>query len=61
MKIISIVTIVIMLVIGVSWVVNFVKLTDCDFQSDYKCEAIHAVGIVPPFAPVTVWFDTDAK
>ena len=53
--------IVICLVIGVSWVTNIVKLTDCDFESNYKCEVIHGLGIIPLVAPITVWFDTDAK
>jgi len=40
-----------------AWCVNFFKLTQCDFQAPYKGEAIHAVGIIPPFALVTVWFN----
>jgi len=39
-----------------AWCVNFFKLTQCDFQAPYKGEVIHAVGIIPPFALVTVWF-----
>ena len=51
----------ILLVMGVAWVVNFVKLTDCDFEPSYRCEAIHGAGIIPPVAVVTAWFGTDAK
>jgi len=43
------------------WVVNAVKLVDCDFESPYKCEAIHAIGVfIPPASYVTVWFGTDS-
>jgi hypothetical protein len=42
------------------WLVNAYKLFNCDFTSDYKCEAIHATGVfVPPLAFITVWFDSD--
>jgi hypothetical protein len=41
------------------WIGNFVKLTNCDFKSDYKCEAIHGAGIIPPVSLVSVWFGTD--
>ena len=42
------------------YVYNDYKLAGCDFESDYKCEAIHLIGvIVPPSAYVTVWFDDD--
>ena len=44
----------------VAYVTNFVKFTNCDFESSYKCEAIHGIGVfVPPSAIVTVWFDSD--
>lgn len=50
------------LIIPVSWIWNFVKLTDCDFDANYRCELIHGFGvIVPPASVVTVWFATDAK
>ena len=39
---------------------NAYKFSNCDFESSYKCEAIHGVGIViPPTAIVTVWFSDD--
>lgn len=41
------------------WIVNFVKLTDCDFEAPYRCEAIHGAGLIPAVSFVTVWFDTD--
>lgn len=47
------------LVIAVSWIANLVKLTDCDFKADYKCEVLHGVGLVPAVSVITVWFGTD--
>jgi len=42
------------------WGYNISKLTECNFEADYKCEVIHGVGvIVPPSAIIAVWFDTD--
>lgn len=39
---------------------NGYKLANCDFESDYKCEVIHGIGVViPPSAFITVWFDAD--
>ncbi len=43
------------------WVVNAIKFANCDFESDYKCEAIHIIGVIaPPASYITVWFDTDS-
>lgn len=50
--------IIFFLVIG-SWVKNFTKFTNCDFQSPYKCEVIHGAGIIPAISVVTVWFNSD--
>jgi len=39
---------------------NGYKLFKCDFESSYKCEIIHGVGlIIPPAALITVWADVD--
>lgn len=43
-----------------AWVFNIYKLAECDFASPYRCEVIHAVGIFPPAALITVWFGTDS-
>ena len=43
-----------------AWLVNFYKLANCDFESNYRCEIIHGVGIIPPLQAVTVWFDSDS-
>lgn len=43
-----------------SWIWNAVKLTSCDFKSDFRCEVIHGIGLVVPVAAtITVWFNTD--
>ena len=54
------VTLSIILFVLISWVVNFIKLTNCDFAGPYKCEVIHALGLLPLIAPFAVWFDSDA-
>ena len=38
---------------------NIVKFTRCDFEPNYQCEIVHAVGIFGPPALVTYWFATD--
>lgn len=44
----------------IPYIINVYKLTDCDFESPYKCEFVHGVGvIIPPASLVTVWFDDD--
>lgn len=42
------------------WPYNFYRLTQCDFASPWKCEVIHAIGVlIPPAAIVTMWFSED--
>jgi hypothetical protein len=45
-----------LLIIG-SWVGNFFKLLNCDFEPSYKGEIIHAIGLVPVASVITVWYD----
>ena len=56
-----VVLVVLVAVVGIGgWVWNAVKLTSCDFESDYRCEVIHGAGlVVPPLSIVTVWFGDD--
>ena len=61
MKGMLIAQILILLVLVISWGVNLNKLTKCDFESPFKCEVIHAIGIVPVASVVTVWFVTEEK
>ena len=56
-----VVLVVLVAVVGIGgWVWNAVKLTSCDFESNYKCEVIHGAGlVVPPLSIVTVFFGDD--
>lgn len=58
MKTAIFVILVMVLLIG-SWIGNFVKLLNCDFEADYKCEIIHSIGIIPILSVLTVWVDSD--
>ena len=51
--------VLILVLIITLWVWNFTKLTDCDFEPDYRCEIIHGIGIIPPITFITVWFSSD--
>jgi len=42
-----------------SYFVNAYKLVNCDFESPYRCEAIHGIGLFPVFSLVTVFFESD--
>ena len=56
-----VVLVVLVAVVGIGgWVWNAVKLTSCDFESNYRCEVIHGAGlVVPPLSIVTVFFGDD--
>ena len=56
-KSLAIIPVVLVLVVGVGWVKNLIKLVDCDFEAPYKAEAIHTLGIIPPVGMVTGWLD----
>ena len=42
----------------VSWVVNLVKLINCDWvlSESIKHEVIHAIGLIPGASMITCWF-----
>ena len=42
-----------------SWLVNGYKFVTSDFESSYKREIIHGMGVVSPLSVITVWFDID--
>ena len=43
------------------WCINVYKLINCDFEADYKCELVHAIGVVvPPASYITVWVESDS-
>jgi hypothetical protein len=46
------ITIILGLFVGIGYTTNIIKLTQCDFKPNYKCEAIRLIGI--PVAPVGV-------
>ena len=54
-------TLLILFILAVTpYLWNGYKLANCDFESSYKCEVIHGIGvIIPPAAFVTVWFSVD--
>lgn len=53
---------VVVVVFGaLSWIMNAVKLTSCDFEPNYRCEIIHGLGLIPALAFVTVWARDDGK
>ncbi len=52
----GIITLVFFFAIAFSWIGNLYKLTQCDFESPWKGEAIHAVGLFGPASLITVWF-----
>lgn len=39
------------------WIQNIIKLSNCDFEAPYKCEVIHAIGIIPPVGIFTGYMD----
>ncbi len=45
--------------VPVAYVVNAVKLVNCDFQTPYRCEAVHAVGLVPLVSLITAFEPSD--
>ena len=48
------------MVVSAPWFYNAYKFSQCDFESNYRCEALHAIGVlVPPASYVTVWFEHD--
>lgn len=56
-EIIWVIFFIIFIVVGIGWIKNIIKLSDCDFESPYKCEIFHAVGIIPPVGAITGYMD----
>lgn len=50
---------VLSLLVIIAWITNLSKLVDCDFKPDYKCEVVHAIGIIPAMSIFAVWVDSD--
>lgn len=55
----SLITVLVIVVSVIIYIVNFYKLTDCDFEPNYKCEVIHSVGLIPALTIFTVWYGVD--
>ena len=52
---------VIIILIGlIPYAANLYKFSQCDFESNYRCEILHGIGVVvPPLSFIMVWFNTD--
>lgn len=38
------------------WIFNFIKLLNCDFETPFKEEVIHLIGVfIPPASIITCW------
>ena len=62
MKTLTAVYLIIFIAAVTPYIWNAAKFASCDFEANYKCEAIHGIGVVvPPAAIVTVWFDDDGQ
>lgn len=46
------------LIVGCTgWVKNLLSLADCDFESPYKAEVVHTVGLIPIVGAFTGYMD----
>jgi len=61
MKYVLIIYAVTFLITLTAFGINIKKLTECDFESPYKCEIIHGIGLFPPFSLFTVWYKSENK
>ena len=52
--IIELMTLTFIIFFFISWPVNLWKFTNCDFESPYKYEIFHALGLIPVFSPFVV-------
>lgn len=54
----ALIIVIMWLFLTVSWIKNIYELTECDFESPYKCEVIHGIGIpIPPVSWISAWVD----
>jgi hypothetical protein len=53
---------IIFIVFVAIWITNLLKFLDCDFESNYKCEVVHGVGVfIPPVSVFTAWVKADKE
>ena len=48
---------IIVIAAGMGWAKNLIKLTECDFDSPYKAEVIHTLGLIPVIGIFTGYMD----
>ena len=61
MKSVFLIWLIIIVAIGIGWVKNIVKFTQCDFEAPYKAEILHGVGIIPPIGAVMGWLSFEGE
>ena len=56
-KNLSLITIILFAYCIFSYIFNFVKFVNCDFEPSYKEEIVYAIGVFfPPLNCLTVWY-----
>jgi hypothetical protein len=57
MRKLTIIPVLLWLYVVIAWIVNIVKLLNCDFSGPvWKEEIIHAIGLIPGVSMITCWF-----
>lgn len=52
--------IIIYIILGIGWIMNFVKFIKSDFEKPYKAEIVRGIGIpVFPMGGIIGWIDID--
>jgi len=59
MKTILILQLIFALVFGIGWIMNLIRLINCDFDAPYKAEVIYVIGTFTPTCIVTGWIDLE--
>ena len=58
----SLVVVIVFVGLLVGWALSIYKLTTCDFQSPYKCEAMYGIGaFVPPAGAIIGWIPSPER
>lgn len=57
----EIIVFIALIILFVGWVKNIIKLSKCDFESPYKCEVFHTIGIIPPLGAVIGYMNFEEK
>ena len=52
--------IIIYIILGIGWIMNFVKFVKCDFKEPYKAEIVRGIGIpAVPMGGIIGWINID--